>query len=112
MNNKLHKYDVKLYILTKLKLLYDFIHIQGIIRQNQSGTRHTAKVVTKLMQRLFNQDDALYLDYISCSQAEKTYCTSTLRSSLRDNQKVLKNWVNESKNLKKWNLCGKLERKK
>ncbi|KAJ8928798.1 hypothetical protein NQ314_018586 [Rhamnusium bicolor] len=95
IKNKRHKYGIKLYMLTEPDgTILQFRVYTGTHDAELAGTGHASKVVMKLMEGKLNQGHALYMDnyYNSCSLAETllendTYCTGTLRSSLKNNPK-------------------------
>lgn len=98
IQNKRHKYGIKLYMLTEPDgLVLKFRVYQGS-SDEYSGTGHTTKVVMHLLEEKLGQGHAVYLDnfYNSVDLATRllendTYCTGTLRSDRKHNpQDVMK----------------------
>jgi len=88
IQNKRHKYGVKLYMLTEPNgLIIKFAVYTGIL-DDLGGKGHAANVVLHLMSEKLNNGHSIYMDnfYNSIDLAEqllqkKTYCTGTLRSN-------------------------------
>lgn len=95
IKNKRHRYGIKLYMLTEPDGTTLRFHVYtGAHDVDLSGTGHASKVVQSLMEGKLNCGHSLYMDnfYNSVLLAKKlleneTYCTGTLRASLRDNPK-------------------------
>lgn len=106
IQNKRHKYGMKLYMLTEPDgLILKFRLYEGS-SDVYSGTGHTTKIVLHLLEEKLRQGHAVYLDnfYNSVELANKllekeTYCTGTLRSDRKHNpQEVMKAKLNRGQN--------------
>lgn len=91
IQNKRHKYGIKLYMLTEpAGLVLKFAVYTGV-HDDIGGKGHAANVVLHLMDEKFKNGYSLYMDYFynSFDLATKliqrnTYCTGTLRSNRKN----------------------------
>lgn len=109
IQNKRHKYGIKLYMLTEPDgLILKFRVYAGGHDKEVTGKGHAEKVVMLLLEEKLQNGHSIYMDnyYNSFTLAKRlldnnTYCTGTLRKDLKENpkeviQKTLKKGENVS----------------
>lgn len=97
IQNKRHKYGVKLYLLTEPNGLVLNMSIYTGALDSEGGKGHTRNVVMNLMKNHLNNGHSLFMDnfYNSVDLAKelllnKTYCTGTLRKNRKGNPPSVK----------------------
>lgn len=96
IQNKKHKYGIKLYMLTEPCGVILKVLVYTGTMDNLGGKGHTTKVVLELMQNYLDSGHSLYLDnyYNSFDLANKltdrkTHSTGTLNSKRKNNPKAV-----------------------
>lgn len=97
MQGKRHKYGIKLYILAEPSGLIQKVHVYGgSADPDVGGSKHTEKIVHKLLEGKKNVGHSVYMDNFYNSIAlseqllqEKTYTTGTLRANRTGNPEDL-----------------------